>query len=114
MKEKEIVEKFAEDMLNELEKNSHKGSILEFNNFSEIITELEYHKSKLFLAIRMNNKGAIREYLADIGNFLICIGNLFDVYSDDSFKDKCYEINKNVDLFVELNKEEQSKNQKLI
>ena len=105
---------FADDMVSELIKNSHKESILEIENFEQIITELEYHKAKLFLAIRVKNYGAIREYLADTGNFLMAIGNFFDVYSNESNIDKCFEINKDVELFVEKKIDEQSKNQKLI
>ena len=101
-------------MISELRKNSHKGSILEFTNFEKIVTELEYHKAKLFLAIRMKNKEAIREYLADTGNFLVAIGNLFDVFSDERNEKDCFEINKDVELFVKKNISEQSKNQHLI
>lgn len=110
----EISRIFAEDMISELIKNSHKESILEINSFEQIITELEYHKAKLFLAIRVKNYGAIREYLADSGNFLMAIGNFFGVYSDERNNDKCFEINKDAELFVEKTVAEQSKNQKLI
>lgn len=113
-KEIEISRIFADDMVSELIKNSHKESILEIDNFEQIVTELEYHKAKLFLAIRVKNYGAIREYLADCGNYLMAIGNFFDVFHSYGNNNKCFEINKEVDLFVEKNVEEQSKNQKLI
>ncbi|MFW5847445.1 MAG: hypothetical protein ACOCVF_00805 [bacterium] len=100
--EKKLVEVFKEDMLLELRKNRHKGSILNFQDFNAIITELEYHKAKLFLAIRVKNKGAIREYLADTANFLLAIGNTFDVYNEENTEDECFEINKDVELFRKI------------
>lgn len=113
-KEEILLEKFKNDMLSELQKNNHKGSILNFKDFNQIITELEYHKAKLFLAIRMKNKGAIKEYLADTANYLLAIGNLFDIYDEEINIDECYELNKDVDLFKKVNVTEQSKNQKII
>jgi len=107
-----LVELFKNDMLSELKKNHHKGSILNFCDFNQIITELEYHKAKLFLAIRMKNKGAIKEYLADVANYLLAIGNLFEVYNEETNLDECYELNKDVDLFKKVYVNEQSKNQK--
>lgn len=97
--EERLVQIFKEDMLSELNKNSHKGSILDFKDFNGIITELEYHKAKLFLAIRVKNKGAIREYLADTANFLLAIGNLFEVYEIEKDSSKSFEINREVELF---------------
>lgn len=97
--EERLVEIFKDDMLSELTKNSHKGSILDFKDFNGIITELEYHKAKLFLAIRVKNKGAIREYLADTANFLLAIGNLFEVYQTDKNDSESFEINRDVELF---------------
>lgn len=101
-------------MFSEMQKNCHKGSVLDMDDFNQIITELEYHKAKLFLAIRVKNKGAIKEYLADTANYLLAIGNLFDVYDEDSNPDECYELNKNVELISKVNVNEQSKNQKLV
>lgn len=109
--EKSLAEIFKNDMLLELAKNSHKGSILNLKDFNGIITELEYHKAKLFLAIRVKNKGAIREYLADIANFLLAIGNMFDVYNIENNKDECFEINKDVELFKKIMVSESSKGQ---
>lgn len=97
--EERLVEIFKDDMLSELTKNSYKGSILDFKDFNGIITELEYHKAKLFLAIRVKNKGAIREYLADTANFLLAIGNLFEVYQTDKDDSESFEINRDVELF---------------
>jgi hypothetical protein len=97
--EESLAELFKSDMLLEMRKNSHKGSILDFKDFEGIITELEYHKAKLFMAIRVKNKGAIREYLADTANFLLAIGNLYDVYANEYPVDECFEINKDVEIF---------------
>lgn len=97
--EERLIEIFKDDMLSELNKNAHKGSILDFKDFNGIVTELEYHKAKLFLAIRVKNKGAIREYLADTANFLLAIGNLFDVYQTEKDDSKSFEINREVELF---------------
>lgn len=110
-KEEYLLDIFKQDMLLELYKNSHKGSILEFRDLNRIITELEYHKAKMLLAIRVNNKQAIREYLADTANFLLAIGSLFDVYIDENSKDECFEINKDVDLFKRIMVSESSKEQ---
>lgn len=112
--ETKLIKTFADDMISELRKNQHKGSILDFKNFEEIITELEYHKAKLFLAIRVKNTGAIREYLADTGNFLIAIGNLFKVFDEPRNETQCFEINKQTDMFITKSVDDQSKDQKLI
>lgn len=114
-KEENLLNIFKEDMLNELKKNSHKsGSFLDFKDFNSIITEFEYHKAKLFLAIRTKNKTAIREYLADCGNYLMLIGNLFDVYSEPYDHSISHEINKELELIKRVSIWEQSENQKLI
>lgn len=110
------VEKFKESMLSELESNSPtKGLITEFKDFNGIITELEYHKAKMMIAIRMDNKQAAKEYIADSANFLFCLGNLLGLYDDD-FVDKAdnesFEINKVGDIFIKVN--EPSLNQKKI
>ncbi len=112
--EDSLIRIFADDMMSELRKNSHKGSILEFTDFDKIVTELEYHKAKLFLAIRLKNKGAIREYLADTGNFLVAIGNVCDVFSDERNEKECFEINKDVDHFVKKKVSEQSRDQHIV
>ena len=80
------IEKFKNSMLKELKSNSYKGNILDFKNFNEIITQLEYHKAKMLIAIRCNDKHAIKEYIADSANFLLCLGNLYNLYND-SFLD---------------------------
>jgi hypothetical protein len=110
-----FIEKFKDDMMSELLKNRSKGTILDLKDFNTIITELEYHKAKLFLAIRMKNKGAIREYIADTANYLLAIGNMFDLYDEDgNDPNTCFEINKDAELFVELPTYKKSTNQKLV
>jgi len=106
------VRKFGDMMISQLANNAHKGSILDFKNFEGIITELEYHKAKLFLAIRVKNKGAIREYLADTANFLLAIGNLFDVI-ENTGGGECWEINKDVEIFIQKSVYEQSVGQSI-
>ena len=94
--------------------NSRKGSIFEFKDFEGIITELEYHKAKMMVAIRMNNIKAAREFIADSANFLLAIGNLLELYDEDSKSSKdCYELNKEIEIFIKKNVDEQSNNQKI-
>lgn len=97
------VERFKESMLTEFKKNDpQKGSILDFTNFESIITELEYHKAKLMMAMRVDNKQAVKEYIADTANFLFALGNIGGLYEDD-FPDvndnESFEINKDVEIF---------------
>lgn len=93
--EKIKVKRFADQMLIELTHNQHKGSVLDWDGFDNMIMELEYHKSKMLLAIRAKNHDALKEYIADTANILLAIGNKFGVYNTDS-KDEniCYELNK--------------------
>lgn len=97
------IDKFKDQMIKELESNSYKGSIDDFKNFDSIISELEYHKAKLLLAIRLDKKQAVKEYIADTANFLFALGDIGGLYDDD-FEDstKSFEINKEVDIFVEM------------
>lgn len=87
--EKEIlkVQRFSDQMLIELESNKHKGSVLDFTNFQGIITEIEYHKAKMFMAIKLEDRRALKEYIADIANNLLALGNNFKLYEEDSFND---------------------------
>ncbi len=111
--EESLAELFKSDMLLEMRKNSHKGSVLDFKDFEGIITELEYHKAKLFMAIRVKNKGAIREYIADTANFLLVLGNLFQVYENENPVDECFEINKDVDIFKVVKVSDSQRGQKV-
>lgn len=96
------VERFKNHMLRELKANSHKGSILDFKDFDKIITELEYHKAKMLIAIRCNNKYATKEYIADTANFLFCLGNLGGLYDNefiDLSPEESMEIRKDKNVF---------------
>lgn len=106
------IERFKNSMLKELNNNEHKGSILDFGNFESIITELEYHKAKALIAIRLNNKQAVKEYIADTANILFALGNAGGLYDDDfEESDKPFELRKDVDIFV--NVEEPALNQSI-
>lgn len=110
--EKHKLKIFYEDMKRELERNDHKGSILEFQDFNSIIAEMEYHKAKLFIAIRVHNVQAIREYIADTANFLLALGNTLRVY--ESPRDNyCRELN-TINTFKSVRPDEQNTNVKEI
>ena len=98
------VERFKDWMLRELEQNrKNKGSILDFDDLDRIISELEYHKAKMLVAIRCDNRQAVKEYIADTANFLFCLGNVGGLYDDD-FEDieeeESIEIRRDKDVFV--------------
>jgi hypothetical protein len=108
------VRRFAEEMEIQLKNNSRKGTIFDFKDFEGIITELEYHKAKMMIAIRMGNLKASKEYIADSANFLLALGNLLELYEQDSENiPECYELNKDVEIFIKKNVDEQSNNQKI-
>lgn len=108
----EKVCKFRDAMLDQLENNLYKGSILDFNKVDQIIAELEYHKAKALLAVRVSNKHALKEYIADTANFLFALGNIGGLYNKD-FNDveKSFEINKEVEIFIQV--DSPSLNQKI-
>ena len=109
------LEYFKQAMLRELNANSYKGDLDDIKDFNKIITELEYHKAKMMLAVRLKNKQALKEYIADAANMLFILGNMFDLYEwdfDDKKNDESFEINKEVDVLIKTNTP--SKNQSLI
>jgi len=113
--ESHLINKFKDDMISELKKNRNKGTILDMTDFNAIIAEMEYHKAKLFLAIRVKNEGAIREYIADTANYLFAIGNLFGLYDEEANNpETCFEINKEAELFIEIPINKKSLGQTLI
>ena len=75
-----LVLKFANQMQSELNDNLHKGDWSEWRDVKEILYEMDYHKAKLIIALKDNNKTLIRELLADCGNFLMFLGNAGYVY----------------------------------
>ncbi len=100
------IEVFKQRMLLELKNNSHKKCILDFSDYESIITEIEYHKAKLLIAIRVGNKHAAKEYIADVANFLFALGNSNGLYDDDFediFETNSFEIIKS-DVFIEVTK----------
>jgi hypothetical protein len=107
-KEQELREKiecFKKSMLKELKNNNHKGSILDYLDFDAIITDIEYHKAKLMVAMRLGNKQAAKEYIADTANFLFALGNLGGLYDDDFIdtqEDQSFEINKDTEVFKKV------------
>lgn len=89
------IDRFALQMKTELIKNRHKGTILEYDDFDSIIAEMEYHKSKMFMAIRSSHTSALKEYIADVANFLFALGNCYGLYEvDDEQLGICHELNK--------------------
>ena len=108
------IDRFSEQMKIELKNNSHKPPIVEFQDFNKIIVELEYHKSKIFMAIRDENRNAIKEYIADTANMLFALGNSFGLYDEETEQsDFAHELNKG-NLIKRVDVKNQSKNQKLI
>lgn len=94
MKENLKVHRFSEQMLIELKHNTHKGSILDWDNLDNLIAELEYHKAKMLLAIRVKNPKALKEYIADQANILLAIGNRSGLYEDNTVDEGiCHELN---------------------
>jgi len=94
--------RFEAIMRTELQKNVHKGPILEWTNFHELITDLEYHKAKLLMAIRVRNKGAMREYLADTANILFALANSLGVLDGDVNTETAYTVGDHSSIFVEV------------
>lgn len=78
------IKRFAQQMQIELDNNKHKGEIFNWKGIVEKISELEYHKSKMMLAIRMGDKDSIKEYIADCGNTLMSIGDELGLYEQES------------------------------
>lgn len=74
------IEQFAKWMQEELEANKNKGNWKDFTSIPNIISELEYHKAKLLLSIKYDNKELKKEYLADTANFLLMLGNALNLY----------------------------------
>lgn len=76
------IDRFKEQMIIELNHNSHKGNISEWVGLSEKIVDLEYHKAKMLLAIKTKNHPAVKEYIADCANILFSIGCELKLYND--------------------------------
>lgn len=82
------IERFAEQMEIELSKNMDKtGDISNWKGVGDKLTDLEYHKAKLYFAIKENNNFPIKEYIADCANILFSIGDELELYEEDSIND---------------------------
>jgi len=79
----EQIKDFAEQMQKELDDNSHKEDWRKWNDLNEMLWELEYHKGKLLIAIKDNDKKLVKEYIADCANILMFIGNAGELYRTD-------------------------------
>lgn len=72
---------FAKQMQKELNDNSHKGDWNEFRDVKDILNELEYHKSKLLVAMRKKEPHEeCKELIADFANILMFLGNAGNLY----------------------------------
>jgi len=78
--QEELVDAFAQSMKDELKANEQKGDWRDWKNVNDIDKELDYHLYKLKVSMYSENKEEIKEHLADCGNFLLMIGNAFDLY----------------------------------
>jgi len=79
---------FAQQMQTELNNNSHKGDWNEFRDVKEILHEIEYHKSKLIIALgKKAPHKDVKELIADTANFLMMLGNAGELY-DKEFKEE--------------------------
>jgi len=105
--------RFSDMMRTELRKNVHKGPILEYTNFHELIADLEYHKAKLLMAIRVRNKGAMREYVADTANILFALANSLGVLDGDVNTETAYTVGDHDSIFVEIPLGDQTVHSKL-
>lgn len=111
----DLIERFAEQMKIELKHNAKKGMLIEFTNFEEIMTQLEYHKSKFMIAVRLGEMGAAKEYLADCGNFLAALGNSLRLFDEMPVDDgMAYELLKESPIIKKVKFDEQSEGNKIV
>lgn len=97
--------RFVRQMAIEQNNNSHKGSILAWEGLEEKVFDFDYHKGKLMLAIKEENKDAIKEFIADCANILLSIGEEFDLYEKESTNSERTNITKD-SVFREVTLEE--------
>ena len=98
--------RFANEMQNQLDINSHephKSNWEEFKNILDIVFEIEYHKSKLFLAIKENDLVAIKEYVADTANCLMFLGNVYSLYDNDDLNSVMVQMKSGIFNHVSIN-----------
>ena len=92
----EQVKDFAEQMQKELDDNSHKEDWRGWNDLNAMLWELEYHKGKLLIAIKDDEKKLVKEYIADCANILMFIGNAGELYRgcEEIDGQECYKTGK--------------------
>lgn len=75
---------FSKEMQKQININTKLGKTTweEWGNIKEILVDLEYHKAKLMIALKEDNIGALREYIADCGNILMFLGNACGMYHE--------------------------------
>lgn len=84
----ELVDDFAQSMKDELKANERKGDWRYFKDKKDIHKELQYHYDKLRAAESWTQyhfsedraKLAIKEHIADCANFLLMLGNAYELY----------------------------------
>ena len=74
------ISEFAKSMEAELLANSNKGDWRKFKDPQGIYGELAYHEKKLHDAVANNDLPLIKEHIADCANFLLMLGNSFNLY----------------------------------
>jgi hypothetical protein len=94
MKLHDKLEAFSNEMQNQLDINTRlKGGDWEsFNNVGHIMNEFEYHKAKLWLAIKEDNLDAIKEYSADCANYLVFLCNSYNLLENKEPNDFVIEM----------------------
>lgn len=104
-----MIERFADQMQIELDKNDHKGSIFDWRGIEDKVGDLTYHNAKMLLALRTGNKLSVKEYIADSANILLSIGVEGGLYEEDSVNDGlASELEEVVFRRVPLNKQKRS------
>ena len=78
------IQRFAEQMQIELDTNAHKGNFMEWTGIDEKLQELEWHKAKLIIALKMGHKQAVKELLADCANIFLSIGIEGNLYKEET------------------------------
>lgn len=73
-----LIGKFAGSMLAELKANQHKGDFIAWSpTLEELDKEFFYHKQKLTNAILDGREEKVKEYAADLGNYLVKYAQLW-------------------------------------
>lgn len=76
----QLIEQFSVAMKDQLEANSEKGDFRDFKDIGSIGLKCENSMEKLEDAIQENNKELIKENIADVANYLMALGNAYELY----------------------------------